>query len=75
MGGSVHVKTVEVETGRLIAKLVVDIDHDLVSHGGGEVRQWPLPIDANRRTLLLSVRISQHPCNVPVVCDCGGLRE
>lgn len=65
--GAIHVKSVEVNRGRLIAQIILQVDDDPVAHGGLDSRQWPLAIDANGGSVELSIRVGGHPACCKVV--------
>lgn len=73
--GPVHEKAVEMERGRLVAQLVVDIDDDAVSYVGLNAWNRPLAVDADDGPLMRAIWIRRDPSDVEVVCDGGGRDE
>lgn len=77
--GPVHEEAVEVESGALVAELILDIDDELVANSGSHNRQWPLAVDANGWSLEQSIWVGSNPGDVEVVghgrCFCDGEQE
>ncbi len=57
------------KTGRLVAKVVVDVDDEEVSKVNVYLRTGPLAIDANDRPGESIVRVPVDPVNAPIVGD------
>lgn len=73
MSAPIHVQSMKMETSRLVAKAVFDVDNQLVALGDCDGWYWPLAIDAHDRAILLTVRVRMGPSNIEVVGDCGSL--
>lgn len=67
MSAAIHVKSMEMQTCGLVAKLIVDIDYHVVSNSGCDLWNWPLTVNPNSRTLKNAIRVGQDPCDVEVV--------
>ena len=67
MGGTIHVQPMEVQACALIAELIVDIDHNNVSHSSSDLRNWPLAVDSDGRTLESAIRICYDPSDIEVI--------
>lgn len=61
-------QAVPVEAGRLVAKGIVDMDHEPVAQVDVNSWTWPLAIDANHRPRE-AIRTCSHPGDVPVIGD------
>lgn len=73
--GAVHEEAVEMQRGRLVAKLVVDIDDDAIANIGLNARNGPLVVDANDGTRKGSVWVGRDPSDVEVIVDGGRTGE
>jgi len=54
----------------LIAKLVVDIDNNLVTKCCGHYRKWPGIVDPNDGSCIYTIGICSNPCDIEIVSDC-----
>lgn len=70
MSGTIHIEAMEMQSGGLVTQLVVNIDNDPVPNSGGDVRDWPLPIDANGRARE-AVWLGRDPGDIEVIGHCG----
>jgi hypothetical protein len=66
---AIHVQSMKVETGALVAQGVLNVDNDLITFGRNDRRDWPLPVDTDDRAIVLTVRVGVCPTYVEVVCD------
>jgi len=67
MGGAIHKEPMEMQACALIAELVVDIDHNTVSYSSPDLRNRPLPVDTNGRTLKSTIRIRYNPGDIEII--------
>ena len=67
VGSTILIKAVEVKTCGSVAKLVVDVDYQAISHRGHNRRDRPLPIDAHNSTLESAIRVSSDPTDIEVI--------
>jgi len=58
-----------------IAKVVLHIDNNAISDVGGDVRNWPLAIDAHDRTCVQTIRVGRDPGHVEIIYDRGSMGE
>lgn len=72
VSGTIHVQSVEMQRGGLVAQLIVDVNNDLVTNRTCHHWQRPLVIDTNSWSHELSIRIRIDPGDVEVVSDCLG---
>jgi hypothetical protein len=63
----------EMQRCRLIAKVIVNIDHDVVTDVGVNSRNRPFAVDANCRAVKRTVRIRSYPTNVKIMLNDGGM--
>ena len=68
-------QTVPVETGRLIAELVVNVYNELIADSNMDLWNRPLTVDAHDRAVLLIIRISRYPGDIEIVGDGRSLGE
>lgn len=73
--GAVHEEAVKVQRGRLVAKLVVDIDDNAIANVCLNARNGPLVVDANDGTRERSVWVGRDPSDVEVIVDSGRTGE
>ena len=66
---TILIDSVPMKTGRLIAKVVVDVDDEVVSQVDVYLRTRPLAIDPNDRPGKGPIRVPVDPVDAPVVCD------
>jgi hypothetical protein len=60
-------KSVKMDRSRLVAQRVENIDDDPVTEGDLDDGQRPLAVDANYRSVCLSIWIRRHPANLKVI--------
>jgi len=65
----------EVQACGSIAKVVLHIDDNAISHAGGNPGNRPLAIDAHDRASLQTIRVGRDPGDIEVVRDCGSVGE
>lgn len=70
MRGAIHVETVEMQTGGLVTQLVIDIDNDPIPNSCGDVRYWPLPVNANGRARE-AIWLGCDPGDIEIIRHCG----
>ncbi|KAI4172822.1 MAG: hypothetical protein LQ348_006695 [Seirophora lacunosa] len=68
MGSAVLIKTMEMQTGALVAQIVLDMNNDLVPNSGSNGRYRPLAIDANGWSRE-AIRLRGYPTNIEVHDD------
>ena len=61
MSAAVHVKTVKMKRGWLVAEIIDGIDDDLVAHIRFNNWERPLPIDADGWSVEHAIGICCHP--------------
>lgn len=66
---AILIQTVEMERSGLVAELVVHIDDNLVAHIDSDLRDRPLVVDANDRSVEGTIRVSGDPSDVEVIGD------
>ena len=62
----------EMNRGRLVAKLVDDIDNHSVPNSRLDQGQGPLSIDSNDRSRVEAIRIANDPTNSEIISSCIG---
>ena len=67
VGCAIHVKPVEVQACALVTELIVDIDHNTVSYSSSDLRNRPLPVDSNGRTLKSTIGVGYDPSDVEII--------
>lgn len=73
--GAIHEQAVEMQRGRLVTKLVVDVNDNSVAEVHIDCWDRPLAVDTNDRAFKGTIRVGSNPANVEVVCDSSCLRE
>lgn len=68
-----HVQPMEMQRRRLVPQRVQDIDDNLITDVCCDLRDWPLPVDADRRTCKGAIWVCGNPPDFEVVCNGGSL--
>lgn len=66
MGSAIMIQTVEMQTRRLVAQVVLDVDDKLIPNSRSDLGYRPLPVDADSWARE-AIRLSGHPSNVEVI--------
>lgn len=75
VGGAIHIESVEMQACALIAKLVVDVDHNTISHSSPDLGVRPLAVDTKGRTLKSTVRVGYNPGDIKIIGDNSATNE
>lgn len=57
----------EMEGRRLVSKIILDIDDDLITDRSSDDRKWPFSIDTYGGSLESTIGIRGNPTNVEVI--------
>lgn len=73
--GAIHEQAMEMQRGRLVTKLVVDVNNNSVAEVHVDCWDRPFAIDTNDGAFKGTIRVCSNPANVEVVRDSSCLRE